>query len=199
MSDLAAENTGLPVGSVGRHGSGWFGVWCLVATESALFAYLLFSYFYCALQGIEPWPPDGKPHLALPLINTVVLLSSSVAVWFGERGVRKGSRPQLLAGLILGIVLGAIFVAIQLVEWSHKLFTPTSSLYGSLFFTITGFHMAHVVVGLLMLLVLLGWSSLGYFNEERNGPIAVGAVYWHFVDAVWLAVFSSLYLSPYLS
>ena len=59
--------------------------------------------------------------------------------------------------------------------------------------------MAHVVVGLLMLLVLLGWSSLGYFNEERNGPIAVGAVYWHFVDAVWLAVFSSLYLSPYLS
>lgn len=198
MSDIADAAPRLPVGSVGKHGSGWLGVWCLVAAEGALFAYLLFSYFYCALQGVAPWPPGGKPQLMLSAVNTVVLLSSSVAVWFGERGARKGSRAQLVGGLILSIVLGATFVGIQLVEWSHKPFTPTSSLYGSLFFTITGFHMAHVVVGLLVLLVLLGWSWLGYFDQERHGPVSIGGVYWHFVDGVWLAVFASLYLSPYL-
>jgi cytochrome c oxidase subunit 3 len=196
MSDIASPR--LPVGSVGQHGSGWFGIWCLVAAEGALFAYLLFSYFYCVLQRTETWEPYGKPHLTLALINTVVLLSSSVAVWFGERGIRNGSRTRLLIGLSLGIVLGALFIAIQLVEWSHKPFTPTSGLYGSLFFTITGFHMAHVLVGLLTLLALLVWSWLGYFGPERHGPISIGAVYWHFVDGIWLAVFASLYLSPYL-
>ena len=198
MSDIASDTTRLPVGSVRLHGSGWLGVWCLVAAEGALFAYLLFSYFYCALQTSEAWPPGGKPHLILPAINTAVLLASSVAVWFGEQGVRNGSRSQLLTGLVLGTALGMVFVGIQLVEWSHKSFSLSSSLYGSLFFTITGFHMAHVVIGILMLLVLLVWSSLGLFSEERHGAISVGAVYWHFVDAVWIAVFTSLYLSPYL-
>jgi cytochrome c oxidase subunit 3 len=199
MSDAAIEPHRLPVGSVGEHGSGAFGIWCVVATEGALFAYLLFSYFYCDLQRVEPWPPDGKPAIILPLVNTVVLLASSVAVWLGQRGIRKGSQPQLVVGLLAGIVLGVLFVAIQLVEWSHKPFSISSSLYGSFFFTITGFHMAHVVVGLLMLLAILAWSLMGFFDAERHGPIAVGAIYWHFVDGVWLAVFVSLYLSPFIS
>jgi heme/copper-type cytochrome/quinol oxidase subunit 3 len=198
MSDAALEARRLPVGSVGEHGSGAFGVWCLVATEGALFAYLLFSYFYCALQHIGPWPPDAKPAITLPLLNTVVLLASSVAVWYGQRGIRRGSRRQLVVGLLASIVLGVLFVAIQIIEWGHKPFSIISSLYGSFFFTITGFHMAHVVVGLLMLLAMLAWSLLGYFDAERHSPIAVGAIYWHFVDGVWLAVFASLYLSPYL-
>jgi heme/copper-type cytochrome/quinol oxidase subunit 3 len=198
MSDIVAEGRPLPIGSVGAHGSGLFGVWCLVATEGALFAYLLFSYFYCAMQGNQHWPPGGNPSLTLALINTAVLLLSSLAVWLGLRGVRRGSQVQLIAGLSAGIVLGILFVAIQLIEWSHKPFSISSSLYGSLFFTITGFHMAHVIVGLLMLSAMLIRSLLGYFDRERHGPIAVGAIYWHFVDGVWLAVLASLYLSPYL-
>jgi cytochrome c oxidase subunit 3 len=198
MSDIADEQKLLPVGGVGHHGSGWFGVWTLVLTEGALFAYLLFSYFYVASQANGYWPPSGKPSLVLATANTLVLLSSSVAVMLGQRGLRKGSRQQLALGLAAAIVLGALFVGVQLVEWSRQPFTYTSSLYGSLFFTITGFHMAHVVVGLLILTAMLGWSLLGYFNQDRQGPILIGGLYWHFVDAVWLVVFASLYLSPYL-
>jgi heme/copper-type cytochrome/quinol oxidase subunit 3 len=198
MSDIAAGGERLPVGGVGRHGSGWYGIWTLVLTESALFAYLLFTYFYIASQAAGAWPPSGKPSLSLAVANTVVLLASSIAVVLGQRGLRKGSRRQLGIGLLAAIVLGALFVAIQLVEWSHQPFTYTSSLYGSLFFTITGFHMAHVIVGLLILTATLGWSLLGYFDQERQGPILIGGLYWHFVDAVWLVVFTSLYLSPYL-
>jgi heme/copper-type cytochrome/quinol oxidase subunit 3 len=91
-----------------------------------------------------------------------------------------------------------IFVGIQVLEWKAKSFSLNSSAYGSLFFTITGFHMAHVIVGLLLLLPLTLWSTLGYFGPLRSAPISIGAVYWHFVDAVWLAVFFTLYITPYL-
>jgi cytochrome c oxidase subunit 3 len=90
-----------------------------------------------------------------------------------------------------------LFVGLQLFEWSHKPFTLAANVYGSLFFTITGFHMVHVVVGLLMLLVLLVWSFMGYFDQRRHSALSIGAIYWHFVTAVWLAVFATLYLSPY--
>ena len=91
-----------------------------------------------------------------------------------------------------------LFVAIQLMEWHSRPFTLRSSLYGSLFFTITGFHMAHVVVGLLALAVVLLWSALGYFDARRNAPVLIVSIYWHFVDVVWIFVFTTLYLTPYL-
>ena len=122
--------------------------------------------------------------------------ASSVAVWWGERGARLGVRRQLLLGLLAGFLLGAIFIGIQLVEWSNKPFTIASHLYGSLYFTVTGFHMAHVAVGLLILLALLLWSALGYFGPARYAPVSIGAVYWHFVDVVWLTVFFTFYLTP---
>ncbi len=132
------------------------------------------------------------------LPDTAVLLLSSVAVWWGEKGVVAGRRRQNLAGLAIAIGLGAIFVAVQFVEWSKKPFGLASSSYGSLYFTITGFHMAHVVVGLVVLGTLLGWSGAGYFGPRRHTPILIGSAYWHFVDAVWLFVFSTFYLTPFL-
>ncbi len=83
-------------------------------------------------------------------------------------------------------------------EWHNKPFSLSSSTYSSLYFTITGFHMAHVAVGLLMLGALLLWSALGMFDRWRHAPISIGAIYWHFVDAVWIAVFLTFYATPYL-
>ena len=100
--------------------------------------------------------------------------------------------------MALAIVLGACFVGIQLNEWDKKTYGMTSDLYGSLYFTITGFHLLHVVIGLAILLLLLAWISFSYFNEKRHVAITIGGVYWHFVDVVWLFVFTTLYLFPYL-
>ena len=187
----------LPVGPTARRGVGWWGMLCLIATEAALFVYLLFSYFYVALQNDGGWLPEAHPSVRLALPNTIVLLLSSVAMWQGDRGVRRGARGQLIGGVLVALALGTVFVAVQLFEWRAKTYSIQSHSYGSLYFTITGFHMAHVVVGLAMLLTVLVWSALGYFNRRRSAPVLIASAYWHFVDAVWLFVFAAFYLSPY--
>lgn len=188
----------LPVGSIGHHASGWWGMLALIATEAALFAYLLFSYFYLATQAHTTWLPTTTPSLKLALPNTFILIASSFILWWGERGIRQGQRSRLLLAMGLTLALGIAFMVIQAKEWHTKTFSITDSAYGSMYFTITGFHMLHVLGGVLMLSVMFIWTALGHFNAERHAPIAIGAIYWHFVDVVWLAVFSTFYLYPYL-
>jgi cytochrome c oxidase subunit 3 len=198
MSTVSIPRYDLPVGNVKTHAVGWWGILAGIITEAALFAYLLFGYFYFTIQPHgEMWPTE-MPHFKLALPNTIILLVSSGAVWLGERGAHQGVRWKQATGLGVGFVLGVIFVVIQVFEWKSKSFSLNSGAYGSLFFTITGFHMAHVVLGLLMLFPLTIWSMLGYFGPRRSAPISIGAIYWHFVDAVWLVVFFSLYITPYL-
>ena len=179
--------------------SGWWGMSLVILTEGALFAYLFFSYFYLASQATGAWPPHGPPKLVNASINTALLLSSSVAAWWAERGIIRGRRFQLTIGLIGALVLGVVFITIQAREWAAQPFTFSSDTYGSLYFLITGFHGAHVIVGLLVLATLAFWNAMGYFHRERHLAVSVGVVYWHFVDLIWLAVFSTLYLSPHLS
>jgi heme/copper-type cytochrome/quinol oxidase subunit 3 len=138
------------------------------------------------------------PGLRLALPNTLVLLASSVCVWWAERGIKRGNRVSAVLGLALGFLLGSIFVVVQVFEWLSKTFSVSSHAYGSLYFTITGFHMAHVAGGLIMLAVLLVWTAMRYFGPKRHAAISIGAVYWHFVDAVWLLVFTTFYLTPRL-
>lgn len=199
MSDAALTERPLPVGSIDRRSTGWWGMLTLILTEAALFVYLLFSYYYIALQYGRSWLPNELPTFKLSAPNTVMLILSSVVVWWGERGIKAGRRGQLVLGLIVGILLGAAFVGVQLVEWSKKKFTMSTSSYGSLYFTVTGFHMAHVVVGLIVLIALLVWALLNYFDSERHAPVPIGSIYWHFVDVVWLCVFTTFYITPYLS
>jgi heme/copper-type cytochrome/quinol oxidase subunit 3 len=199
MSELALRDVKLPIGSFGRKSSGWYGVWTLVLTEAAIFAYLLFSYFYLASQANGDWPLGGPPSLKLAAPNTVVLLLSSAALIWAERsGARQGKRWRLLGGLGLSFVLGVIFVIVQLREWQTKAFSIRSGTYGSSYFIVTGFHLAHVVVGLLLLLAIFIWALRGLFDPERHAPLTIGAIYWHFVDVVWLIVFTALYLVPRL-
>jgi len=86
----------------------------------------------------------------------------------------------------------------QIHEWRDKPFAIDTSSYGSLYFTVTGFHMAHVIGGLLMIAPLMLWTALGKFDSRRRDPVSNGAIYWHFVDAVWLTVFFTFYVTPYL-
>ena len=188
----------LPVGSKGRLSSGWWGMLTVLATEAALFAYLLFSYYYIAAQHTGPWPPGGVPKLELAIPGTIVLLLGSATMAWGEAGVRRGRLGQLLAGLGISIVLALVFVVLEGIEWSRKGFTLMTDAYGSLYFTVTGFHLLHVLVGVLMLAMLFVWSALRYFGVRRHSTVSIAVMYWHFVTAVWVAVFFTFYVTPYL-
>ena len=198
MADAVYDGRALPVGARGRNSVGWWGMLCLIATEASLFAYLLFSYYFMAVQRGAAWAPDPHPTMKLAGPNTLILLASSAAAWWGEQGAKQGRRGHQLVGLGIAIALGVAFLVVQGFEWKAKSYGPATGSYGSLYFTITGFHMAHVVVGLLMLTAVWIWSAMGMFNPRRHAPVSISSLYWHFVDAVWLAVFFSFYVSPYL-
>ncbi|HEU4631523.1 MAG TPA: cytochrome c oxidase subunit 3 [Gemmatimonadaceae bacterium] len=176
---------------------GRWGLLTLIATEGALFAYLLASYFYVGvLHGT--WPTTGAPALTIAAPNTIILLASSGTVWWAERGGRAGNGRRLRLGLGLTLLLGGAFLALQGVEYAHARVTPRTDVYGSLFFAITGMHGAHVVVGLLILLHTAARAFAGHFRGGRQVAVRNAALYWHFVDAVWILVFTSLYIGPRL-
>ena len=202
VSDLPevalSEPQRLPVGPIGRHGLGYWGVGTLIATEAALFIYLLFSYYYLGATAQPGWVLDPHPTFKLALPNTVLLVASSFVAWFGERGILHRRRSQALLGFGLAFVMGCVFAVIQCIEWLSRGFMIGDSSYASLYYVTTGFHMAHVFVGLLVLLALFCWTALDYFSPRRNLTISAGVFYWHFVDIVWLFVFTTYYVTPYL-
>jgi cytochrome c oxidase subunit 3 len=195
---IIAQPELLPVGPVGRHGTGMWGVGALIASEAALFAYLLFAYYYTGATAPEGWLLEPAPTLKLALPNTILLLLSSVAAWWGERGVLHRRRAEALAGFSAAFVMGSAFVAVQCFEWQAKHYGLGTSSYSSLYFVTTGFHIAHVVIGLAVLWALFVWTALDYFSPRRRLVVSAGVMYWHFVDIVWLFVFGTYYLTPYL-
>jgi heme/copper-type cytochrome/quinol oxidase subunit 3 len=200
MAERIALENKFPVGAVDTRASGWWAMIFVVFTEGALFAYLLFSYFYLAVQphSAGTFPEGGTPSWLLAFPNTLILLASSAAVAAAQFGIEHDNKWRLVVGLGLATVLGLVFLAVQYFEWAEKPFGLASTSYSSLYFVITGFHMAHVVVGVAMLAMLTLWSAMGYFNRLRYAHIHIGALYWHFVDAVWLAVFFTFYVTPLL-
>jgi cytochrome c oxidase subunit I+III len=197
LDDEDTEFGQLPVGASGRHGVGWWGMVGVVATEGAFFAYLLVSYFYLASMSANPWPSE-MPRVALPIVNTMILIASSLAVIWAESGIRRNRQKRLRIGLGLAVALGVLFLVLQGVEYSRESLSATKEAYGSLFYTITGFHGAHVFVGLIMLSVVLVRALRGHFASNKHEAVTNVALYWHFVDVVWLAVFTTLYISPRL-
>ena len=106
MTETVLASKPIPVGSIGRHASGYWGMLLLILTEAPLFAYLMFSYFYFAVRAHETWPPTGLPHFRISAPNTLILMFSSICVWWGERGLRReNSKPKLLLGLAGGMIL----------------------------------------------------------------------------------------------
>jgi len=201
MPERVQLQTRLPVGAADTRSLGWWAMIFVVFTEAALFAYLLFSYYYLAV--VVPHTPGTFPlggPLAVKLAgpNTAILLISSAFVAWAQTGIERGNKWRLVGGLGAGALLGTIFLVIQSFEWGNQKFDIPSSAYSSLYYVVTGFHMAHVLVGVLILMALTVWAAMGYFNRFRYAHIHIGALYWHFVDAVWIAIFFTFYLTPRL-
>jgi cytochrome c oxidase subunit III len=199
MADLSVVTASLPYEGRGLRSAGWWGMLCLIATEAILFVYLLFSYAYLGSQASGHWPPYGNPSLALALPDTAVLLGSSFVLGWGQRAFRqRGAIGALRIALLVTFVMGAVFVAVQALEWRGKPFTLDQDAYSAAYFTLTGIHMAHVVLGLAVLLALFVWSFTDRLGG-RSQHVTLGALYWHFVDVVWIFLFTTIYILPRLS
>lgn len=199
MGEALISDRALPVGSDGANSTAWLGVLALIATEGSLFAYLLFSYAYFGVQHPASWLPTNRPSLFYALLGTAVLVSSSATIWWSEQGLKAGKASQHLLGLGATIVLGLAFVVLELLDWHDKQFSLSSRAYGSFYFTITGFHLAHVIVGVAVLAAVFVWTLMGYFTPRRRLHVTISGVYWHFVDVVWMFVFSTFFIAPYLT
>jgi heme/copper-type cytochrome/quinol oxidase subunit 3 len=192
------DTPGLTAEAAGERGYplGWWGMVVLIATEATVFVGLLGSYFYLR-AGSPEWPQGGiEPPALLDIsIFTVVLLGSTFPVLWAESSIERGRVAQMRLALFVAWLMGAAFLAHQIWEYAHLDFNIRDNAYASIFLVTTGLHGLHVLAGLLISAVVQLKARLGQFTAERHLTVSVFGLYWHFVDVVWIFVFSSLYLS----
>jgi heme/copper-type cytochrome/quinol oxidase subunit 3 len=195
----SSESSRFTTAAEGVDSPGWWGMALLIVTEAVLFGSMLTGYFYIR-STTTGWPPEGiaRPELLLPAIGTALLIGSSVPMVLAELSIKRGNQALLRAGLLGSFVLGAAFIGVQGYEYSHSEFSFTANVYTSLFFVITGLHGLHVLAGLGLNGVIQVRSWLGHFTEEHHLAVSNVAMYWHFVDVVWLFVLGTVYVSPHL-
>lgn len=175
-----------------------FGMTIFLASEAMLFAGLIAGYLVLRLSS-PAWPPDPTlPHLPIFLtgINTVFLISSSFTYHAAEVAVKKGRSG--VAWLLVTVLLGSLFLGIQAYEWTHLyhegLWFNKGGAYGSTFFVLTGFHGLHVLLGVLMIAFAFLRQLGGAYTAESHTYLILAGMYWHFVDVVWLFLYTVLYL-----
>ncbi len=179
---------------------GTWGMLLFILTEAALFLMLFFSYSYLAHASRGPWPPE-PPKLMLALVMLVVLLSSSAVLHLGERAEKNGRTGTARAFMGATILMGIGFLVLQTLEYRDhlKTLTPTTNAYGSIFYTITSFHAAHLLLGLCMLLYVLVLPQIGPGQKPPHRSLHNASLYWHFVDLVWVLIVALLYVAPNIS
>ena len=180
-----------------------YGMLMFIASEVMFFAAWFWNFFKNALypMGAEAgtvgvWPPVGIETFDpwhLPLINTLILLTSGATVTWAHHALLEGDRKGLVNALALTVALGVLFTVTQGYEYAHAAFGYAANIYGATFFMATGFHGAHVIIGTIFLAVCLLRALNGHFTPENHIGFEAAAWYWHFVDVVWLFLFSCVY------
>lgn len=175
----------------------WWGIVGLILVESVVFATLVASYFYLGIDQPE-WPPAGTkaPDLVKPTLGTLVLMASSLPMHWADRGITRGNQTALRWGLLLSIALAVTFLVLKYIEYSEMGYRWYTHSYGSISWTIIGFHSTHVVALILKTVVVSALAWIGYFSERRSLAVKVNGIYWHFVVAVWIPLYATLYWMP---
>src|ERR1700722_8765770 len=168
----------------------------LIIGESAIFTIFVVAYFFYI--GKSLYGPTPRQVLEIPVFNTICLLSSSFTIWMAERSIEKDRMRAFAMWLATTIALGIVFIAGTAQEWLRLIYgdglTIRTNLFGTTFYSLVGLHATHVVLGLLMLLLVLLFSLTGHVDQRHAGRVQVLALYWHFVDAVWVVVFTVVYV-----
>lgn len=178
-----------------------FGMLMFIASEVMFFMAWFWAFFNASIYPTEQiggvWPPQGIETFDpwhLPLINTVILLTSSTTVTWAHHAVQHGNRKSAIYGLLVTCILGALFTTIQAYEYASAPFEFSGGIYGSTFFMATGFHGAHVLIGTIFLTVCLFRTIADHWKPDHHFGLEAAAWYWHFVDVVWLFLFSFVYV-----
>src|ERR1700740_291409 len=175
---------------------GKVGMACLIIAESAIFTIFVVAYLYYIGKSLTG--PTPREVLESPIFFTVCLLSSSLTIHLASKLLERGKRGAFLALWFLTIVLGALFMYGTAREWHRLIYehglTISSNLFGTTCYSLVGLHATHVMVGLLMLTIVLLFGLAGRVGREQSARIDVLSMYWHFVDAVWVVVFTVVYI-----
>ncbi len=172
------------------------GMLLFIASEVMLFGAFFTMYFFIrVVANPSTWPPEGF-HLPVFVagVNTAILVTSSFTMHWALTSIKRDSRAGLQAGLFLTLALGWIFLITQLLEYSRIGFAPPDSAFASIFFGLTGLHGAHVFIGLTILLFMTIRAFRGHFSSEHHHGVEIAGIYWHFVDVMWIVVYSTVYL-----
>jgi cytochrome c oxidase subunit III len=195
MSTIAIAHSGAEQAWV-QPSKGRVAMFCVIIAESAIFTIFVVAYIYNI--GKSTYGPTPQQVLEIPIFNSLCLLSSSLTIWLAEHAIERGKVKTFAQWWALTFVLGAIFLAGTAIEW-HKLIyqdglTISTNLFGTTYYSIVGLHASHVVIGLVALLTVLLFTVTGHVRQEHAERIQVLALYWHFVDAVWVVVFTVVYI-----
>jgi cytochrome c oxidase subunit 3 len=172
------------------------GMLLFIISEIMVFGAFFTAYFFIRVVSGDQWfPIDGNElPVAVAGVNTAILVSSSFTMHWAQTSIKNGNRFGLKAGMLTTFMLGATFLFIQINEYVHIGFAPHDFAQGSVFYGLTGLHGAHVFVGLTLLLMVTIRSWRGHFSPEEHRGVEVPGIYWHFVDVMWIVVFTSVYI-----
>jgi cytochrome c oxidase subunit III len=171
------------------------GMLLFIASEIMLFGSFFTAYFFIRVSGSDPWP---LPPFHLPVfvagVNTAILITSSFTMHWALQSIKRGNRAGLQAGMVLTFFMGLTFLLTQATEYARVGFAPHDGAFGTIFYCLTGLHGAHVFVGLTILLFITIRSFRGHFSPEHHHGVEIGGIYWHFVDVMWIVVYSTIYI-----
>lgn len=196
MPDIDAST--LPVDLTRRHPL-WWGILGAVTIEATVVATMIVSYFYLA-AGAEAWPPDGAkpPAPLLPSVNVVLLLTSSFTMWLAGWGIDRNRRGVLVFGTAASVVLAVLVLVLRWIELGALGFRWDSHPYGSIVWTMMGFHFVHVASAIIGTAVVSLLAAMGYFAPDRKLGVVVDTLYWYFVAGIWVPLYAVLVWSPRL-
>ncbi|HZO78280.1 MAG TPA: heme-copper oxidase subunit III [Solirubrobacteraceae bacterium] len=171
------------------------GMLLFIISEVMIFGAFFTAYFFIRVVTHDPWPAPGtKIPEAATGVNTAILLVSSLTIHWALVSIKKGNRFGLKAGMVLTFLLGLTFLFLQVNEYIHLGWAPHDSAQATIFYSLTGLHGAHVFVGLCALLIVSIRSFRGHYSPEHHQGMEVPGIYWHFVDGMWIIVYTALYI-----
>ena len=173
----------------------FLGMLLFIISEVMLFGAFFTAYFFIRVVNDNPWPAAGDdlPKLVAG-INTAILISSSFTMHWALEGARNENRRALKVGMLTTFMLGLTFLCVQINEYAHIGFSPADNAQGSIFYGLTGLHGAHVFVGLTLLGMATVRAYRGHFTTKEHKGIEIPGIYWHFVDVMWIVVYTTVYI-----
>ena len=171
------------------------GVYLFIISEAMLFGSFFTAYFFIRVVGNEPWPPHPFHFpVNVALMNTFILVFSSVVVHWSLISIKRGNRAGLQAGLAITFLMGLTFLSTQINEYFKAGFSIHDGSFASVFYGLTGLHGLHVFVGLTLLAIMNIRTLRGHFSPEHHMGVEMAGIYWHFVDVMWIIVFLTVYI-----